>query len=148
MTNRGPLSTSVKVEGLAELDKKLREFGPTLAAKGMKFAVSRGARVIRDDARANAPMKTGVLKRSLYIKWNRQESSPWVVTYIVGARRGKKARKVGKDAWYWPFLEFGTVHIKARRFIQNAFQSRQGQAIDAIKDGLAKKIVEYAEKKP
>jgi HK97 gp10 family phage protein len=147
MSSAPPLKTLVRVEGLAELEKKLNEFGPTLAKKGVRYAVSRGAAVIRNQAKENAPEKTGNLKRAIFMKYAREFSTPWTISYIVGVRRGSKKGKGRKSAFYWSFLEFGTKRIEKREFIQKAFAARQKDAIEKIKDGLAKKIMQYAEKR-
>lgn len=147
MSSTKPMTRSVTVEGLAELEKKLNEFGPALAKKGVRYAVARGGAVIRNEAREKAPEKTGNLKRAIFLKYAREFSTPWTISYIVGVRRGKKKGKAGGSAFYWKFLEFGTKYIDKREFIQNAFIARQADAVEKIKESLARKIQQYAEKR-
>lgn len=140
------ITTNVRIEGLAELERKLRGLGPKIARRALGYSVSRGARIVRDEARARAPVRTGVLKRSIYIKYASDQSTPWSRAYIVGVRRGKKYQKRRMDAFYFPFVEFDTVHGKGRRFVTRAFESRKGEAAQAIADALERKTLEYAEK--
>jgi HK97 gp10 family phage protein len=140
------VTTTVRIEGLAELDKKLRGLGPKIARKALGYSVSQGARIIRNEAKARAPVRTGVLRRAIYYKRVSEASTPWSRTYIVGVRRGKKYQKRNQDAFYFPFVEFDTVRTKGRYFVTNAFVSRQADAARAIAEALERKTMEYAEK--
>jgi HK97 gp10 family phage protein len=138
---------SVRIEGLEELQKKMTGLGPELSKKALGFAVAAGARVIRDEAKARAPVRTGTLQKSLYVKSIPELATPWERTYYIGARRGKRFRKKGMDAWYFPMVEFGTVHNDATRFVEKAFESRRAEAARVIATVLEKKTLKLAEKK-
>lgn len=146
----------VKVEGLAELAKALRELPDRVAKNGLRVSVYAGAKVIRDEARLRAPKATeslgpnqpppGTLKRSVIMKHIRELSGGGRQTFYVLVRHGKKYRNQGKrgnlsqDAWYWRFLEFGTRKMAARPFLRPALESRRREAVDAIKQRLSERI--------
>jgi hypothetical protein len=46
---------TVRIEGLAELNRALRELPQRIANRGLRTAVYAGAKVIRDEARHRAP---------------------------------------------------------------------------------------------
>ena len=46
---------TVRIEGLAQLDRALRELPQRVANRGLRASVYAGAKVIRDEARARAP---------------------------------------------------------------------------------------------
>lgn len=46
---------TVRIEGLAQLDRALRELPDRVANRGLRASVYAGAKVIRDEARAQAP---------------------------------------------------------------------------------------------
>jgi HK97 gp10 family phage protein len=48
---------------------------------------------------------------------------------------GKRVRVGGRyirgDAFYWPFVEFGTAKVRARPFLRPAFEARKERAVEA-----------------
>ena len=147
---------SVKIDGLDQLAQALRELPKRVARNGLRGAVYAGAKVIRDEAKLKAPVATaplgadqppqGTLKRSIIMKQVPELSSEQKQTFFVTVRHGKKYRKQGKngnlsqDAWYWRFVEFGTVKMTARPFLRPAFEGKKHEAVDAIKNRLAERI--------
>jgi len=135
---------TMQIEGLSELMEKLRQLGPRLARNGLRAAVSAGAQVIRREVKARAPRDSGVLNRAIYIKQIREKSSPTQQTFYVGARAGKRYQRKNLDAYYWRFLEFGTVKMQARPFLRPAFESKKVEAAERIKEKLAERIEKLA----
>ena len=152
---------SVQVQGLDQLAKALRELPQRVARNGMRAAVYAGAKVIRDEAKLQAPVATGdlganqpppgTLKRSVIMKQIPELSGAQKQTFFVTVRHGKKYRKQGKkgnlsqDAWYWRFVEFGTVKMSARPFLRPAFDMKKHEAVTAIKTRLAQRIEQAAQ---
>lgn len=148
-----PGTWSVQVEGLAELERKLNEFGPMLAKKSIRKALAKGTRLIANEATSNAPIRTGTLRRAIYVKRATERKTPWSETYIVGVRRGKKYQAKGKDAFYFPFVEFRTKHSNrnkpdGERFMTNAFKTKSSAANDLVKQVLLEEVERLASKKP
>lgn len=153
---------TVKVEGLAELGKALRDLPDRVARNGLRASVYAGAKVVRDEARARAPKADqplgpnqpppGTLRRSVIMKHIRELSSLTRQTFFVTVRHGKKYRKQGKkgnlsqDAWYWRFVEFGTRKMPARPFLRPALQAKRREAVQAMKDRLSERIELEAKK--
>ena len=137
---------AVHITGLKELEKKMISLGPKIARKALKGALVGGAAIIRDEARLLAPMKTGRLRKAMYIK-TMSKPNPFKENIIFGVRHGKKMSKRDLDAYYWSFLEFGTKFIKGMSFVQFAFQKAQTKALQRIKEVLAKKISELVREK-
>ncbi len=147
---------TVRIEGLAELDRALRELPERLARNGLHASVYAGAKVIRDEAKVRAPKAAaslgpnhpppGTLKRSVIMKRIRELSGAGRQTFFVLVRHGKKYRKQGKkqnlsqDAWYWRFLEFGSRKMSARPFLRPALEAKRAEAAQAIKTRLAERI--------
>jgi HK97 gp10 family phage protein len=137
----------LEVLGLQELEQKLREFGPRLAKNGLRAAVAAGARVVANEAKRNAPVDTGTLKRAVYLKQIREESNASQQTFFVGVRHGKGEKKKNRDGFYFPFVEFGTEKMAARPFVRPAFEATKEQAAEAIKAKLAERIAKLAGEK-
>ena len=47
---------------------------------------------------------------------------------------------LSQDAWYWRFVEFGTVKMPARPFLRPAFEGKKREAVQAIKTRLSERI--------
>ena len=151
---------TVKVEGLAQLAKALRELPDRVAKNGLRVAVYSGAKVIRDEARLRAPKATmslgplqpppGTLKRSVIMKHIPELSNLTRQTFFVTVRHGKKYRKQGKkgnlsqDAWYWRFVEFGSSKMRARPFLRPALEAKRRAAVQAMKDRLSERVEQEA----
>lgn len=153
----------LKVEGLRELQAKLKELPDKVARNALRASVSAGATVIRNGAKINAPVYTGdvakghpppgTLKRSIVQKQINELSSLFKQVFFVTVRKGKKYRNQGKkgnlsqDAYYWPNVEFGNSKMSARSFLRPAFESLKVEAVNAIKSRLLDRIHQEAEKK-
>jgi HK97 gp10 family phage protein len=147
------------IEGLAELDRALHALPGNIAKNVLRGAVGAGAAVIRKEAKSRAPVAEGpqrpdapppgTLQRAIYSKWIRELSDWSKQTFIVSVKKGRKYRKAGKkytDAFYWWFVENGTSKMAARPYLRPAFEAKKTEAIEAIRDYLAKRIPLEVEK--
>lgn len=138
--------------GFKELAENLKKLGPKLAKNGLRSATSAGAAIIRNDARARAPVDTGELKKDIQIKRERdtQGGELFRALYSVYTRSGKrsrlsgKARNVDKDSFYWKFQEFGTAKQAAQPYMRPAFEANKDAAIDRIGEKLDEHIQKHA----
>lgn len=99
----------VKVDGLAELRTALKKLPEELQKKELKRAVSAGAVIVRDVARASVPLldvskyppsqqrailrrrKPGTLRRSIVVGFSKVDSSKVQVTYNIFVRRPSRS---------------------------------------------------------
>jgi len=131
----------MEIQGLAELERKMRQLGPKLAKNALRSAVNAGAQIIKKEAQARAPVHTGKLKKkAIYVTRSREESTATKQAYKVGVRMGRKEQKKGRDAFYWWYLEFGTKFVKKMPFLAPAFEAKKLQALDRIKQKLKQKL--------
>lgn len=133
-----------EVEGLKELQEKLRALGPKVARNALRSAVNAGAQVVRKEVQARAPIDTGTLRRAIYIKQIRELSNEFQQTFYIGVRRGKKYQKKKMDAWYAMMVEFGTSKMPAKPYIRPAFESKKVEAAARIKEKLMERIEKMA----
>lgn len=111
-------------------------------------ATAKGARVIRDQVKANAARlddpatKTNISRNVVVQHASRLGRQNRGVAYRVGIRGGARTRQEnqsnpGGDTFYWRFLEFGTAKMAAKPFIRPAFAQKGNVALDtAIKEAL------------
>lgn len=116
-----PDQLRMKVEGGDEILRNLALVADR-AAELADEAVRAGAEVIRDEAAARVPQRTGTLYRSMtYDKAPDQRKGR--VAYLIGP---------GKGGFYGLFLELGTVKMAARPFLVPALRSAAERAVAAI----------------
>lgn len=146
------MADSRNLVGFDKLAKDLKKLGPRLAKNGLRGATSAGAAIIRNDARARAPVDTGELKKDIQMKRERDTQGGELIraNYSVYTRSGKKsrlsgkARNVDKDSFYWKFQEFGTAKMAAQPYMRPAFEANKDAAIDRIGEKLDEHIQKHA----
>jgi len=150
------MADAMKLTGFKELAAALRELGPRIARNTLRRSVSSAAVVIRNEARAKAPVDTGEMKKDIMIKRERDSKDQMSARYSVFVRSGKKSRLAGKkrdvnrDSFYWRFVEFGTSKMAAKPFLRPAFEAQKENAVkrigESLDEGIQKAARELAKK--
>lgn len=153
--------TTVRVEGLRELGEAMRELGTEVSEKIAHAMVSKAARMVRDEAKKAAPVRTGFMKQNIIVKKMRKSETDLTSEYRMGVRKYKvkyadtrfnvRKGRAGTyygvdDAYYWRYLEFGTVKMAPRPFIRPAFENNRMRAVDEMKR-VGQRRIEAAAKK-
>lgn len=131
--------SSVQILGLADLRADFEKLAKAQSTKALRRATVAGAKVIRDEARARSPKKTGKLRRNIVSAALRQKDAPGLATAGVRVRSKGKADST-TNAYYWRFVELGTQHMKAEPFMRPAFDASIAQAEGAIRTEIARAI--------
>lgn len=153
-------SSEVRIDGLAELQKALDTFAVNVQKKVMRGALRAGQKVILDQARANVPVASGDLRKSLRIS-----------TRMKGAMATATLKAGSKKAFYAQMVEFGTAaHLikpknaralfffgnasaainhpgsKKKPFMRPAFDARAQASIEAFADYVRKRLAKETAK--
>ena len=133
---------SVKVTGLAELQKNLEQIPPKIAKGVLRRGLAAGARVFQNEMKIRAARATGFLIEHIAIRVRARGDDLQGIA-LVGptksdyprrnAERGGKGRTISA-ATVARFLEFGTSKMKARPFIRQSFETKKNAALDAFVD--------------
>src|SRR5450830_714100 len=123
----------------------MKELPDRIAKNVLRGSVAAGAAVIRNEAKARAPVYTGsvsaghpppgTLKRAIYQKQIPERSSNIQQTFFVGVRKGKKYQKQGKngdksqDAFYASWVEFGTSKQPGHPYMRPAYEGKKSAAV-------------------
>jgi HK97 gp10 family phage protein len=141
---------SFSIDGILEANTALRELPKATQGTVMLRALKRIAKPIRDAARANAPVRTGRLKRSIEVVALKQNdvgkkefhatmkaggTTEQAVAAMRDARRRAKGRgtaievaiTTGKMA-HAIFQEYGTAHHEAHAFMRPAWDRYKGSS--------------------
>lgn len=137
-------TTSVKMEGVEALSKRLEGLQYDVSRKGGRFALRKAAQVVRDAARVNAQVvdnsETGrSIARNITEKWgSRFNKSTGNLMFRVGVTGGAKLPKdnvdegLGGPTPHWRLLEFGTEKMQARPFFAKALPENAQRATDTF----------------
>lgn len=151
-----------QVKGLKELSQKLEKLPDNLRKKGVRRSIAAGMKLIQKQAKANAPRKTGALRRAIAVKGIRSRSNKDLIRSGLfvrhGSARTKSAQAKNDDPYYWWFLENGFRavgrasrksskgkgrRIAGKRYLDRAINSRTGRSIVTIRRTLKKEIETY-----
>lgn len=122
-----------KVQGLDQVIEALKGLPLKLRQRVLRNALAAGGRLVRDDARAGAPvlrepMKApyrtpGLVRKSIVVRTSKQDRRAGDVGVYVNvrpAKRGQRGAKSKTDPFYWRWLEFGTAKMRGFAFLQRA----------------------------
>lgn len=159
------IRTSMKIEGLEQLRRNFRDLPLNIQAKELGNAVSKGAKVIANEAIARAPVlkdpdprrEPGLLKRMIRatrgVRRDSEAAAFVSIRRLFGKALARFKDKTGKsgshgDPWYWKFVEFefGKANARAQPFIRPAFDTKKEAAAEEIKRALAEGVKRQAEK--
>ena len=135
--------SNLNIQGLEDIKKKLAEIPRALRRSVLKKALTAGARIVRDEARRNAPTlksprvnrKPGTLRKAIVVRTSKLDTKDGNVGVFVNVRPAKgavfkkgvlvKGSQRGKDSpndpYYWQWLEFGR---KPKTFYKYASRSK------------------------
>lgn len=152
------MGVSIKLEGIGEVDKALKaleaEFGDKMArSKVLVPAVREALKPVLAQAKANAPVDSGDLVKSLIIEarrpTRRDRRSKYVtqtdtVIAAVTTASGKKLAKMGiKSDARAIAQEFGTAHNPAQPYLRTALESNAQTTVNNLAGILARRIERF-----
>ena len=92
--------------------------------QAVRIAMQRIVLQIEAQAKKNAPVRTGTLRRS--------------ITSVVNISGNKVIGKIGTNLKYAAFVEYGTKRMKGRKFITRAVESYQSEVAKEISREIRK----------
>lgn len=132
------MDVTVKISGLKEANKALYAYSRQLGDRVVIASLRQGANLVLRQARANAPVRTGALRRALVVKKSRLyngKRTTGVIGLYLSLRKGK-GRKDGRDAFYGTFQESGWNSgrrlVPGKRFVQRAYRAQRDAAARLI----------------
>lgn len=156
------MAEQIKTRGLEEIKSTLKDLPLVLGEKVIRAALGAGAKPIRDEARANAPLlkapdprrKPGTVQKNIVTRKSKKDKyGVYVGVKALKARQiaafkkknGKSANNPD-DPFYWIFNEFGTSKMPAAPFLRPAFESKKYDGLKQFEEYTKKRVVKEAEK--
>lgn len=152
------MEVRVEIHGLDQILRRIKALPPELGAtRGgpLRKALRAGAKVIKDEAIANAPesdegsggFPPGRLKRSIRVRTERHpEKLGATEAMIVDLRRGSRRNQKTDATRYGSYVELGTAKTDPQPFLRPAFDTKKHEALRVIVKAM-EKAVTAAEKK-
>lgn len=149
---------SIKIEGLEDMIRTLKDLPNELKTSGEKAALRAGGAPIRKAAKrfAKSSKDTGLLIRSIGLNVRTVRG---VTSVRVGPRRGfreevertnhrtgKKETMISDPSNYSHLVEYGTSHSPAKPFLRPAVDSAKSEILPAMAKGLEKHLARAAQK--
>jgi len=145
-TKYGIGGTRVEIEGDEELIRKLNAMSKGFRSKALLHALTQGAEIIEREAKARAPVRTGLLRRAITtitlksgnklakvaVGWRNSKASRFAAFYGIMQEKGTKPRRTKAG------VRTGTG--PARPFLIPAFDSKREQVARQIKIELSRLI--------
>ena len=114
----------MELEGIENLIDEVEKLGKQ-GSKIENKALNGAGEVVKDAIVREVPVRTGKLKESITVS-------------RVKNKDGAKHVEVGpdKDVFYSRFVEFGTVKMKAKPFMEPGYENSKDAALDTIQEEL------------
>ncbi|ELY4571741.1 HK97-gp10 family putative phage morphogenesis protein [Franconibacter daqui] len=148
------IDINLDFSGLDEIARDLDTLSRAENNKVLRDATRAGAEVLREEVIQRAPERTGKMKKNVVILTQkarrRGEISSGVHIRGVNPRTGNSDNTMKADnprnAFYWRFVELGTVNMPAHPFVRPAFDTRQEQAAQVAMERMNRAIDEVLSK--
>jgi HK97 gp10 family phage protein len=128
--------TSVRVEGLREIDAALGELGKATGRNVMRRAGIEALEPMAEAMRRNAPVEDGSLKDSIAVTTKRPKRARKTSEVEVYAGPGRHPQAI--------FQEFGTLNHAPQAFVRPAWDGGKLQLLDDVKTKLWEQISKAA----
>ena len=148
------IDINLDFSGLDEIARDLETLSRAENNKVLRDATRAGAEVLREEVIQRAPERTGKMKKNVVILTQkarrRGEISSGVHIRGVNPRTGNSDNTMKannpRNAFYWQFVELGTVNMPAHPFVRPAFDTRQEQAAQSAMERMNRAIDEVLSK--
>lgn len=127
----------IKLRGFDQARAALRAMPDRIQNNVMRGAVAAIAKDVRTDAQSRAPVETGNLLDNIVSARSRGRRGQVKASVIV-REQGKAGS--GKNAFYWRFLELGTVKLAKRPFLRPAFDALAARLNGIIASYLPRRV--------
>lgn len=131
--------------------KEAEKLSKGLRNKAIRIAMNKAAGKVKSAVQSNAPVRLGILQKSIRIKVKQYRAgNVWVA--VVGARSEKKRKgkykrgpkkgqpKIHNPARYGHLVERGTKRSKARPFLKPALKQTAKAYIDTLTQSIREQV--------
>lgn len=117
-------TSEVRIEGMFLLTRRLRTLEAKLQKKVVRQAIRKSLKPVLQDAKREAPKRTGALRKSVKVRSFKRSRSR------LGARvtTGTTTSDFQGKGFYGAFVNYGTKHIKGNRWLNKVAKKNKRKA--------------------
>ena len=146
----------LEMTGVREIEQALLQLPKKLHNKVLRKALRQSGNIMLKKARDNAPVKSGLLKKSIKLRVDIRGTPAAIITVRIPSREklalakattDKKQRALirknaskGARPYYGAFIELGTKDIAPHPYLRPAFNSTVNRAFEKFFDVLNEEI--------
>jgi HK97 gp10 family phage protein len=119
--------------------RSLQNIERKIARKVIKQSTRAAGKIVHARVKADAPVRSGALRKSIKLRALRRSRSAQGVRIITGDRK-TLGIAAGATGYYPAAIEYGTRRTPARPFIRPAFEITKGAASMTLRRELAEGI--------
>ena len=135
---------TVRIEGMNDLERKLRRMTDRTQGRILREAVQKGADAVRDVAESLAPRAPGSGTRGFHGAENVISEvaidKPMHVVVHVGARRGRGV-PWRESAFWLDIQETGSMYMAAQPWLTPAFDAERAHAERVVADEIKRAVL-------
>ena len=123
------------VEGSPELMAKLQSVPGKIANKAIRKGVRAAGKIILEETKSRAPVKTGTLKKMLAVRTSKPKKGRLGIK--VGYKKGDELVRMSKEGkrYYYPAaVEYGKKGVGGLHFQKESFEAKKDQATQTFGD--------------
>jgi len=137
-----PATVDISLLGDKRLQRKLERLVVAAQKRVIRSALRKGGHILRDEAKALCPVRTGALRKSIKVRAIKGKRATIGVVVASGTREelGLKAA----DYYYPAAVEFGTGNAPAHSFLRAARDAKRDEVIEVIKREIGEGITREA----
>lgn len=137
------MPAEIEITGVKELVGNFELMGRD-AGNFARAATHKVATVVTKRSKRNAAKLTGRLKKAIKSKRRRERRGMFRSDTIILMG---DSRTDPKGAFYWPWIEYGTLKQPAQPFVGPALKETEPQAFKIYEEEIVKKSIKTAEKR-
>lgn len=124
--------------GVKELDRQFQELPLQLQRKFLRSSLRSSAKDVARTAKGKVPVLSGNLRRGIKVRAGKRSRNNVSITIGVDSS-SLKSGIPGKD-YYAAFVELGTRHMEAERFLRDALTEEEKEVLQDIYKDIESQI--------
>lgn len=147
------IETSLDFSGLADIASDLELLSRAENNKVLRDATRAGAEVLRDEVIARAPRRTGKLAKNVVVVTQKARRRGEIASGVhirgtspTGNSDNTMKASNPRNAFYWRFVELGTINMPPHPFVRPAFDTREELAAQVALQHMNRAIDEVLAK--
>lgn len=125
---------AVVVFGVKELDRQFQKLPANLQRKMLRSSLRSSAKLVSRKAKGKTPVLRGDLRRAIKVRAGKRSRNNISINIGVDS-----SSLLGKD-FYASFIELGTKHIEAKKFLRTAITEGEKEVLRNIYKDIESQI--------